>query len=146
MCAGAFMHQTGKKYIFDMDGLGRKMPIIFVSLGLSGAGLMGVPGLAGFISKWNLAAAAVESKNPLAYVGIVCLLISALLTAIYMMTIVIRAFFPPLEADKYAIRNAKDPSWKMCLPIIVCAVLTVVLGFFSAPLVQFFRAVAEGIY
>lgn len=146
MCAGAFMHQTGKKYIFDMDGLGRKMPIIFVCLGLSGAGLMGVPGLAGFISKWNLAAAAVESKNPLAYVGIICLLISALLTAIYMMSIVMRAFFPPNDFDKATIRNAKDPGWKMCLPIITCAVLTLLLGFFSAPLVQFFKAVAVGVY
>lgn len=146
MCAGAFMHQTGKKYIFDMDGLGRKMPIIFVSLGISGAGLMGVPGLAGFISKWNLAEAAVESRNPLAYAGIACLLVSALLTAIYMMTIVIRAFFPPQEVDKNAIQNVKDPSWKMCLPIVACATFTIVLGFFSVPLVQFFRAVAAGIY
>lgn len=146
MCAGAFMHQTRKKYIFDMDGLGRKMPIVFVTLGLSGAGLMGVPGLAGFVSKWNLAAAAVDSKNPLAYVGIVCLLISALLTAIYMMTIVMRAFFPPLDYDKNIVRNAKDPGWKMCLPIITCATLTILLGFFSTPLVQFFIDIANGLY
>lgn len=146
MCAGAFMHQTGKKYIFDMDGLGRKMPIIFVTLGLSGAGLMGVPGLAGFVSKWNLAAAAVESKNLLAYMGIICLLISALLTAIYMMSIVMRAFFPPIDFDKNTIRNAKDPGWKMCLPIMVCAALTILLGFFSTPLVQFFKDIAAGLY
>ncbi len=146
MCAGAFMHQTGKKYIFDMDGLGRRMPIVFVTLGLSGAGLMGVPGLAGFISKWNLAAAAVESNNPLAYAGIACLLISALLTAIYMMTIVMRAFFPPHEFDRNTIRKVKDPGWKMCVPILVCAVFTILLGIFSTPLVEFFAAVAMGIY
>ncbi len=146
MCAGAFMHQTGKKYIFDMDGLGRRMPVIFVTLGLSGAGLMGVPGLAGFISKWNLAKAAVESHNPVAYAGIVCLLISALLTAIYMMSIVMRAFFPPMDFDRSTIRNAKDPGWKMCLPIIVCATLTILLGFGSAPLVQFFTDIAAGLY
>lgn len=146
MCAGAFMHQTGKKYIFDMDGLGRKMPIIFVCLGLSGAGLMGVPGLAGFISKWNLAAAAVDSKNPVAYAGIVCLLISALLTAIYMMSIVMRAFFPPLDAARNSVQNVKDPGWKMCLPIIVCAVFSLLLGFFSTPLIQFFKSVSVGIY
>ena len=146
MCAGAFMHQTGKRYIFDMDGIGRRMPIIFVTLGVSGAGLMGVPGLAGFISKWNLAKAAVESSNPLAYVGIVCLLISALLTAIYMMTIVMRAFFPPHEFDKNTIRKVKDPGWKMCLPILVCATFTIILGLFSMPLVEFFTDVAMGIY
>ena len=122
------------------------MPIVFVTLGLSGAGLMGVPGLAGFVSKWNLAAAAVDSKNPLAYVGIICLLISALLTAIYMMSIVMRAFFPPLDYDKSIVRNAKDPGWKMCLPIITCATLTILLGFFSTPLVEFFKDIAAGLY
>ena len=146
MCAGAFMHQTGKKYIFDMDGLGRRMPIIFFALGLSGMGLMGVPGMAGFVSKWNLAQAAVDSHNPLAYVGIICLLISALLTAIYMMSILMRAFFPPMNFDKTAIAKITDPGWKMCLPILLCAFFTVVLGMFSSPLVAFFRDVAMGIY
>lgn len=146
LCAGAFMHQTGKKYIFDIDGLGRKMPIVFVSLGLSGAGLMGVPGLAGFVSKWNLAKAAVDSRNPLAYVGIVCLLISALLTAIYMMSIVMRAFFPPADFDMTKTQDVTDPGWKMCVPIITCAVLTVVLGLFSSPLVGFFQDIAAGLY
>ncbi len=146
MCAGAFMHQTGKKYVFDMDGLGRRMPIIFSALGLSGMGLMGVPGLAGFVSKWNLAQAAVDSKNPLAYVGIVCLLISALLTAIYMMSIVMRAFFPPVGFDKSTIAHVKDPGWKMCFPIMLCALFTILLGVFSSPLVQFFTDVAAGIY
>ena len=145
MCAGAFMHQTGKKYIFDMDGLGWKMPIVFCTLTFSGMGLMGVPGLAGFVSKWNLAAAAVDSKNPLAYFGIACLLISALLTAIYMMSVVVRAFFPPWGFDREAIAGTTDPGWKMCLPIILCAVFTVALGLFSTPLVAFFRAVAAGL-
>ena len=146
MCAGAFMHQTGKKYVFDMDGIGKKMPVIFFALGLSGMGLMGVPGLAGFISKWNLTAAAVGSQNPLAYVGIVCLLISALLTAIYMMSILLRAFFPSKELDENTILQVTDPGWKMCVPILICSVLTVLLGMFSSPLVKFLQDVAMGIY
>ena len=145
MCAGAFMHQTGKKYIFDMDGIGRQMPIIFFCLGLSGMGLMGVPGLAGFISKWNLAKAAVDSQNPVAYIGIVCLLISALLTAIYMMSIMIRAFFPVVGFDRSTIMHVKDPGWKMCVPIVLCAVFTMLLGVFSTPLVEFFATVAAGL-
>ena len=93
-CAGAFMQKTGKSYIYEMDGVGRKMPIVFGCFTVSALGLMGVPGLAGFISKWNLASAAVESMNVQAYFGIGCLLASALLTAIYMMNTVIHAFFP----------------------------------------------------
>ena len=70
---------------------------------------MGVPGLAGFISKWNLATAAVMSDNVMAYVGIGALLISALLTAIYMLSIVIRAFFPDKEKQLNIPEEARDP-------------------------------------
>ena len=143
LCAGAFMHQTGKKYVYEMDGVGKTMKVVFGCFAVSALGLMGVPGFAGFISKWNLTEAAVDSGNPLAYIGVACLLLSALLTAIYMLGVVRRAFFPSSES---AVTAAKDPSWQMCLPLLVCSAAVILLGLFSAPLVDFFRAVAQGIY
>lgn len=162
LCAGAFMHKTGKCYIYEMDGMGKKMKIVFGCFTVSALGLMGVPGFAGFISKWNLTNAAVESGNKLAYGGIICLLISALLTAIYMLNVVIRAYFPKVsEAMRGTLVDTEakavgetavdtsevtDPTWKMCLPLLVCAGMTIVLGLCSGPLVDFFRDVAAGIY
>ncbi len=146
LCAGAFMHQTGKSYIYEMDGVGRKMPVVFGCFTVAALGLMGVPGLAGFISKWNLAAAAVDSGNVLAYFGIACLLISALLTAIYMMTVVIRAFFPRKDFDAAAIEGVTDPGWKMCVPLLIFAAGVIALGFGSGSLVEFFEKIAAGIY
>ena len=144
LCAGAFMHQTGKKYVYEMDGMGRSMKITFGCFAVSALGLMGVPGFAGFISKWNLTAAAVESGNVMAYVGVACLLLSALLTAIYMLGVVSRAFFP--SRRETALETAADPSWQMCLPLLVCSAATVVLGFCSQPLVDFFLAIAAGLF
>ncbi|MDO5538543.1 MAG: proton-conducting transporter membrane subunit [Eubacteriales bacterium] len=146
LCAGAIMHQTDKHYIYELNGMGRKMPIVFGCFTVSALGLMGVPGLAGFISKWNLAKAAVESGNVQAYLGIGCLLISALLTAIYMMSIVVRAFFPGKDFDYSTLEGIKDPTWKMCLPLCLFAVGIVCLGLFSAPLVSFFGDVAAGVF
>lgn len=145
-CAGAVIHQTDKQYVHELDGLGYRMPGVFGIFTVSALGLMGVPGLAGFVSKWNLARAAVESENPLAYAGIVCLLISALLTAIYMMTIVVRAFFPGKDFDGEAVRGIKDPNWKMLLPLAVFSIFIVIFGLYSAPFVRFFQSVADGIY
>lgn len=144
LCAGSFMHQTGKTHIYHMDGMGKQMKVVFGCFAVASLGLMGVPGFAGFVSKWNLTAAAVDSGNPLAYGGIACLLISALLTAIYMLSVVVRAFFPKAEAEDQQIQTACDPDWRMCLPLLFCAVGTVVLGFFSEPLIGFFRTVALG--
>ena len=120
-CVGAIMYQTEKHYVYELDGMGFQMPGVFAVFTISALGVMGVPGLAGFISKWNLATAALDSNNPLAYGGIACLLISALLTAIYMMTIVVRAFFPGKDFDNGAIKEYRDPNWKMMVPLTVFA-------------------------
>lgn len=140
------MHQSGKTSITDLNGYGRKMPVVFTCFTISALGLMGVPGFAGFISKWHIAKAAVESGNLLAFGGIGCLLISALLTTIYMMSIVFRGFFPERDFDYSKIEEIKDPTWKMCFPLCMFAVGVIVLGLFSGPLVSFFMEIAEGLY
>ena len=145
-CAGAIIHQTEKQYVHELDGMGYRMPCVFGIFTVSALALMGVPGLAGFISKWNLASAAVESGNPVAYLGIACLLISALLTAIYMLTIVVRAFFPGKDFDDSSIKEFKDPNWKMLLPLFVFIFFTIAFGLYSQPLTDFFRDVAAGLY
>lgn len=145
-CAGAIMHQTDKHYVHELDGMGYKMPCVFGIFTVSAFGLMGVPGFAGFVSKWNLARAAAESGNSIAYGGIVCLLISALLTAIYMLTIVVRAFFPGKDFDMEALLGVKDPNWKMLIPLFIFTIDMLIFGLWSAPMVRFFTDVAAGVY
>ena len=145
-CAGAIIHQTEKQYVHELDGMGYKMPCIFGIFTVSALALMGVPGLAGFISKWNLASAAVESGNPVAYLGIACLLVSALLTAIYMLTIVVRAFFPGRDFDYNKLKDVKDPNWKMLLPLFVFTFFMIAFGLHAQPLIHFFIDVAAGLY
>ena len=138
------MHQTDRHYVHELDGLGYKMPCIFGIFTLSSLALMGVPGLAGFISKWNLASAAAESGNPLAYGGVACLLVSALLTAIYMLSIVVRAFFPGKDFDYGTVSEAKDPNWKMLVPLFVFSAFIILFGVYSQPIVDFLINVAMG--
>lgn len=145
-CAGAIMHQTDKHYVHELNGLGYQMPCVFGIFTISALALMGVPGLAGFISKWNLAEAAVGSQNPLAYAGIACLLVSALLTAIYMLSIVVRAFFPGRDFDAGQIQDAHDPNWKMLVPLFTFTAFIILVGFHSQPIVNFFYDVATGVY
>ena len=145
-CAGAIMHQTEKHYVHELDGLGRQMPAVFSIFTISAFALMGVPGLAGFISKWNLALAAFSSGNKLAYIGVGCLLVSALLTAIYMLTIAIRAFFPSKDFDYETVKEYKDPNWQMLLPLGLFAIAIIVFGLYSQPLVNFLSDVASGLF
>lgn len=141
-CAGAIIHQTERNYVHELDGMGYRMPCVFGIFTVSALSLMGVPGLAGFISKWNLASAAVESGNVVAYFGIACLLLSALLTAIYMLTIVARAFFPVKGFDYSTLQGINDPNWKMLLPLFVFTFFVIAFGIYSQPLTDFFCTVA----
>lgn len=145
-CVGAVMHQADRHYVHELDGMGYQMPCVFGIFTVSSLALMGMPGLAGFVSKWNLAFAAAESGNRLACWGIACLLISALLTAIYMLTIVVRAFFPVKDFDQSTLAGITDPNWKMLVPLFVFTFFIVVFGLFSGTIVKFFNDVSVGIY
>jgi multicomponent Na+:H+ antiporter subunit D len=93
-----------------------------------------------------LAKGAFESGNYLAYVGVGALLVSALLTAIYMLSIVMRAYFPGRDFDYSVLRDdIHDPDWRMWVPLFVFVVVMVVLGVHSGPLVEFFTSVANGL-
>ena len=145
LCAGAVIVQSGKTYVHQLNGLGKKMPQIFTLFTLSALALMGVPGLCGFVSKWNLTKAAVDSGNVLAYVGIAALLISALLTGIYMMNIVVRAFVLAPEENDEGYEKAKDPTWRMMLPLYIFAIGCVLFGLYSGPIVDYFTKIASGL-
>lgn len=144
-CAGAVLTGTGRNYIHELDGLGRRMPRVFVLFTMSAMALMGVPGLCGFVSKWHLAKAAVDSGNGLAYAGVAALMASALLTAVYMMSIVVRAFFPGKDFSYDGIRGAEDPGWMMLLPLTVVAVIILYLGLRSGGLIGLLESIAEGV-
>ncbi|MDO4521961.1 MAG: proton-conducting transporter membrane subunit [Eubacteriales bacterium] len=142
-CAGAVMYKTGRHYVHELNGLGRKMPRVFTIFTIAGLALMGVPGLCGFISKWNLVRAAVESETVLGYVGVAALLISALLTAIYMMSITMRAFFPGREFDDKTVEGIEDPNWMMLLPLFLFTAAIVIFGIHSEPVIAALSAVAS---
>ncbi|MGN0242470.1 MAG: complex I subunit 5 family protein [Lachnospiraceae bacterium] len=146
-CAGAVIYKTEKNYIYELNGLGRKMKKVFAVFTISSFALMGVPGLCGFISKFYLSKAAFVSGNKLAYLGVAVLLVSALLTAIYMLTIVIRAYFSPEEISdrKEDTAVVSDPGWQMILPLVFFVCIMFLLGLYSHPLIAFLEQIAKGL-
>lgn len=135
-CAGAVICQTDRHYVHELNGLGWKMPKVFGCFTVSALALMGVPGLCGFVSKWYLAKAAVSDGNRLAYVGVGALMASALLTAIYMMDIVIRAFCPGKDFDGAVNEKVRDVDWKMWAPLAFFAAAMLYFGLHSGPVMR----------
>lgn len=143
-CIGAVMHKTGRNYVPELEGLGRRMPVVFGCLTIASISLMGVPPFGGFISKWNLAVAALLNENPLRFAAMGVLLYAAFMTAIYMGQMVIKGWFPREEHTLRFSENEKDPGWKMKLPLIIFAFMILLLGLCAKPFMELIQAVAYG--
>ncbi|MCF0135143.1 MAG: proton-conducting membrane transporter [Lachnospiraceae bacterium] len=144
-CAGAVMHKADRHHVYELNGLGRRMPVTFACFTIAGLSLTGMPLFAGFISKWNLAMAALTEGTVFGIIAVCVLLYSALMTGIYMMTVVVRAYFPGRGFDYNTLKEIRDPTWRMLLPIGLFAALLILLGVWSGPLMNFLTAVAKGV-
>ena len=137
------MVQTGRTQMRQMHGLARRMPLVFTAFTIAAIALMGIPPLCGFISKYYLATAALELGSFWGIAGAIALLISSVLTAIYSLSVILPAFFMPLdEAAGPELPNRCDPGLRMLIPLgaLVCAVI--LLGAYSQPLANALRAIA----
>ena len=142
-CAGAVLRSSGRTMVSELDGIGRRMPVTFVCFTVSAFALMGLPPFNGFVSKWYLLTAAAEFGGA-GYLGVAALLISALLTAIYMLTVVRRAWFPDRGADLVGLETVQEADAAMLIPIAILAAGTLVLGIFPGPVLSAAQAIASG--
>ena len=128
---GAVHYKMHRDFVPDIEGCGPLMPVVFTTFTVASLGLMGVPPLPGFSSKWMLASACGELGTVLGYLGMGALMVSAVLTALYLMQIAMLAFFPRRNraiSVRIPKRARRDPDWHMTLPLAVLALGSVVLG------------------
>lgn len=127
-CAGAVLVHGGKEYTYELSGLGRVMPRTMAAFTVAALGLMGLPPLGGFAGKWLIATACVENGSTAALFGAFALVVSAVLTTLYLLPVCINAFFPKNGA---ALPEAHEADAQMGVPIAVLAVLGVALALCS---------------
>jgi multicomponent Na+:H+ antiporter subunit D len=89
--AGNYAETLGIHKVSEMNGVGRRMPATTLAFTIGALGMIGVPPVAGFVSKWYLGLGAVEA-GAAAWV-IPVLAASSLLNAAYFLPILYRAWF-----------------------------------------------------
>ena len=142
--AGAIIFCTHKEYVSQLTGLGKKMPVTFGCFTICSLGLIGIPPFAGFLSKWYLAQGSLGEGLPvLSWMGPAVLLLSALLTAGYLLPISIHGFFPGADAPE---AEGKEASPLMTGPMLVLAAAVVLLGIFAQPLVDALQQAAGSLF
>ncbi|NOS35578.1 MAG: monovalent cation/H+ antiporter subunit D family protein [Deltaproteobacteria bacterium] len=125
-CAGAIFVATGKKYISDMAGIGKRMPITMIAFFIGSLSVIGLPPTGGFFSKWYLILGTLEADKQ--YLLIV-LLVSSFLNAVYFLPIVYNAFFCAPEDNLFENKVKEAPLWCV-VPLVITALISIALFFY----------------
>jgi len=142
LCAGAIIFKTGKTRVEELGGIGKEMPLLMWCYTIASLGLIGIPPTGGFISKWYLAEGALSSGISIfSWLGPVILLISALLTAGYLLPISIKGFFPGEEFDYRSLKK-KEPSFFMTVPVLILTLLSVLIGLLPGGILDYLQQIA----
>lgn len=153
LIAGVFLFRYGKTKVGELAGIGRKMPVTLWCYTIFSLSLIGIPPTGGFLSKWYLAQGALEAvPGPWGYGSAAMLLVSALLTAGYLLPVVTKGFFPGESGEE----DRDRPLWgkeageaaeqrgmaAMLVPLLFLAALALAAGLFPNVLTEYAGKIA----
>ncbi len=126
-CAGNYAETLGVHHIHGMDGAGRRMPLTTGAFTLGALGMIGVPPLAGFVSKWYLGIGGLRAGQEWV---VAVLVASSVLNACYFLPILYRAWFREQAAawpEEHA-GSRFEAHWMLLTPPLVTAALCIAAG------------------
>ncbi|MDZ4163906.1 MAG: monovalent cation/H+ antiporter subunit D family protein [Smithellaceae bacterium] len=137
-CAGAIYVAAHKKKISDLEGIGYTMPFTMAAFAIASLSMIGVPPVAGFVTKWFLVNGALEINK----IGILLVLMtSTILNAAYFVPIVVKAFFQG-KNTAWDRKKIKEAPLTMVVPLVIAALISVILGIFP----DFFVGIVRSLF
>jgi multicomponent Na+:H+ antiporter subunit D len=128
--AGNYAETLGIHEIREMNGTGRRMPWTSLCFTLGALGMIGVPPLAGYISKWYIQQGGILAGA--SWVSLV-LSVSSLLNAAYFLPILYRIWFceatEPWPKERTYGRWETD--WMLLIPPVITGMLIIYFGLFA---------------
>jgi formate hydrogenlyase subunit 3/multisubunit Na+/H+ antiporter MnhD subunit len=122
---GAIEKKTGKQNISELTGIGYQMPVSMACFTVAALGFIGIPLLAGFITKWYLFTGVFQANQS---IFAVVIFISSLLNAVCWLPIVSRAYFKGSSQKEIKI---DEVCYGLLCPIIIGTIGIVWLGILS---------------
>ena len=132
-CAGALAERIGATRVDQLDGAGARMPLTMAAFSVAALGMIGVPPVAGFVSKWYLGYGALQAGQPWV---LAVLAASSLLNAAYFLPVLYRAWFRPAPVQDggraVAVVRGREGPAGLILPALVTAIAALGAGAFAA--------------
>jgi multicomponent Na+:H+ antiporter subunit D len=129
-CAGAIYTACKKTLVSELNGMGRVMPFTFTAYTIAAISIIGLPPMAGSLSKWFLVEGAVDAG--MIFIA-VAYLISTLLNIIYLLPIATNAFLKSADGES----TLNEAPIAVVLPLCVTASLCLILFFMMPAMYDF---------
>ena len=133
LVAGGIKHQTGLHDIPQFVGLGRKMPLMMAGFTVAALSMVGIPPTGGFFSKWYLILGGIDAQN---WIFVAVIIASSLLTAVYFFRMIEKIYAAPPADAAPELEQAREPSARILVPILILAAGIIVLGIINAVIVN----------
>ncbi len=138
--AGAIYVASKKTEVFQLRGIGWRMPWTMGAFTIGALSMIGVPPTGGFVSKWFILAGAFQADN---YLAITTIVLSTALNAAYFLPIIYLAWFARESADSKFGEHGEAPVAAV-LATTATAALTLLFFFFNAPVLELESQLVQG--
>ncbi|NSM56238.1 cation:proton antiporter [Wolbachia endosymbiont of Atemnus politus] len=132
MAAGCISYKFDSAKVENLSGLRKSMPYITLAFTLLSLALIGVPLTNGFVSKWYMMGAIIESH---AWISLVVFVAGSFLALVYMWKMVEKMYFgnDAVSCARMIPSQANEVPLLMLFCLLLMAILTVVTGIYSNP-------------
>jgi NADH-quinone oxidoreductase subunit L len=114
-----------------MGGLKKYLPITYWTSLAGSLALIGFPGTAGFFSKDALIEAVGHSTLPGSSYAFFCVMAGVFITALYSFRMFFMVFHGSERIDEEARHHLHEPKWVVTLPLVMLAIPSLVIGWFT---------------
>ncbi len=138
-CAGSIYVASGRTCISQLNGIGKRMPYTMAAFAIGAFSIIGMPFLAGFVTKWYLVVGSIQAGS-MAILAVI--LVNAILDMGYFVPVLYRAFFvAPDEPEE--MEKVNEAPRLVVAPLLVTAAGVIILGIYPNFLLQLVGMVAN---
>jgi len=135
LCSGAVEYRTKTTRLENLGGLGRTMPVTFITCGIAALSISGVPPFNGFVSKWMVYQGMIDFGGSLGFLFLIIAMFGSALTLASFVKVLHSVF---MGQKPKTIREPKEVEFTMAVPMMILALLCLVFGVFAQlPLTYF---------
>ena len=138
LAAGYLVFFSKQKKISDLDGLGKKMPLVALIFGLGAFAIVGLPPFSGFWSKLALLIAAADSHME---VLIAIILAVSVVEIIYYFKVVSRLYFIDAKEDL----KIRKPSINGSIALVALGIMIIAVGVYPDFITEYLHNAANTI-